>query len=115
MRAIAKQNLVFKKELWPAKKAIEFFKKEKQPYKVALAKDLTAKKKLVKLGIVHTGDVLVDLCRGGHVKNTRELPLDAFKLTRVAGAYWRGDEKNPMLTRVYGVAFTTKKELDPYP
>ena len=114
IRILAKQNLLFKKELWPAKKAIEFFKKEKQPYKVALAKDIVKEQKLTKLGIVHTGDMLVDLCRGGHVKNTKELPLDAFKLTKVAGAYWRGDEKNPMLTRVYGVSFKTKKELDAY-
>jgi len=55
-----------------------------------------------------------DLCRGGHVKNTKDLPLDAFRLARVAGAYWKGSEKNPMLTRVYGVAFATKKELDEY-
>jgi threonyl-tRNA synthetase len=111
MRAIAKRNLPFKKELWPASKAIAHFKKENQPYKIALAKDLVKAKKLTKLGIMRTGDVLVDLCRGGHIKNTKELPLDAFKLTRVAGAYWRGDSKNPMLTRVYGVAFKSKKEL----
>lgn len=60
------------------------------------------------------GSAFLDLCRGGHVKNTKDLPLDAFKLTRVAGAYWRGSEKNPMLTRVYGVAFNTKEELETY-
>jgi len=114
IRALAKQNLPFKKELWLVSKVVEFYKKEKQPYKVAIAKDLAEEQKLKKLGIVHTGDVLVDLCRGGHVHNTKELPLDAFRLTRVAGAYWRGDEKNPMLTRVYGIAFATKKELDHY-
>ena len=114
MRAIAKQNLAFKKELWPVKKAVSFYQKEKQPFKVSIAKDLAKEKKLTKLGIVRTGDMLVDLCRGGHVKNTSELPLDAFKLTRVAGAYWRGDEKNPMLTRIYGVSFKTKKELRGY-
>ena len=114
IRSIAKQNLTFKKELWPFRKVVDFYKKEKQPYKVQIAKDLVKEKKLTKLGIVRTGDILVDLCRGGHVKNTRELPLDAFKLTHVAGAYWRGDEKNPMLTRVYGLAFAEKKELDEY-
>jgi len=111
MRAIASKNLAFTKELWPVSKAVLHFKKEKQPFKVELAKDLAKEKKLIKLGIVRTGDVLVDLCRGGHVKNTKELPLDALKLTRVAGAYWRGNEKNPMLTRIYGVSFRTKKEL----
>lgn len=114
MRAIASQNLAFKKELWPASKTITFFKKERQPYKVLLAKDLVKEKKLKKLGIQRTGDILVDLCRGGHIKNTSELPSEAFKLTHIAGAYWRGSEKNPMLTRIYGVAFSTKKELDQY-
>ena len=55
-----------------------------------------------------------DLCRGGHVKNTSEIPADAFKLDKIAGAYWRGDEKNPMLQRVYGLAFGSKQELDDY-
>jgi len=114
IRAIAKLNLPFTKELWPVKKAVDFYKKEKQPYKVEIARDLVKEKKLTKLGIVKTGDVLVDLCRGGHIKNTKELPLDAFKLTRVAGAYWRGSEKNPMLTRIYGVSFQKKQELDRY-
>ncbi len=55
-----------------------------------------------------------DLCRGGHVKNTKEINPDAFMLDRLAGAYWRGDEKNPQLQRIYGVAFETKKELDDF-
>ena len=110
MRAIASQNLSFKKELWPSSKATTHFKKEKQPYKLELIKDLKAQK----VGMVYTGDVFLDLCRGGHVKNTKELPLEGFALTKVAGAYWRGSEKNPMLTRIYGVAFASKKELDQY-
>jgi threonyl-tRNA synthetase len=60
------------------------------------------------------GEAFLDLCKGGHVKNAKDLPIDAFKLTRVAGAYWRGSEKNPMLTRIYGVAFETRGELDNY-
>ena len=56
----------------------------------------------------------IDLCAGPHIKSTAEINPDAFKLTKIAGAYWRGDEKNPMLTRVYGVAFENKKELDDY-
>lgn len=111
MRAIASQNFPFKKELWPPSKATAHFKKEKQPYKLELIRDLL---KTAKLGMVYTGDVFLDLCRGGHVKNTKELPLDGFKLTRVAGAYWRGDSKNPMLTRVYGLAFEKKAELENY-
>jgi threonyl-tRNA synthetase len=110
MRAIANLDLSFKKELWPSNKATAHFKKEKQPYKLELIKGLKAQK----VGMVYTGDVFLDLCRGGHVKNTKELPLEGFALTKVAGAYWRGDEKRPMLTRIYGVAFATKKELDQY-
>ncbi|MBI1971231.1 MAG: threonine--tRNA ligase [Candidatus Wildermuthbacteria bacterium] len=112
MRSIASQNLAFKKELWPASKATAHFKKLKQPFKLELIKELGMKDKKSKVGMVSTGDVFLDLCRGGHVKNTKELPLDAFKLAKVAGAYWRGDEKNPMLTRIYGLAFATRKELD---
>ncbi len=80
------------------------------PYKTELIEDF------VKEGKTLTFSVLggfVDLCKGGHVKDpSKEIAPDAFKLTRVAGAYWRGDEKNKMLTRIYGVAFATKKELD---
>jgi threonyl-tRNA synthetase len=65
------------------------------------------------VSIYKTG-AFVDLCRGPHVESTADLDPQAFKLTKIAGAYWRGDEKNPMLTRVYGVAFDTKKELDEY-
>ena len=113
MRSLAKRKLAFKKELWPAKKAEAYYKKEKQPFKLDLIKEL-AKGKDSKVGMVHMGDAFLDLCRGGHVKNTTELPLDAFKLTKVAGAYWRGSEKNPMLTRIYGIAFKTKNELAAY-
>lgn len=126
MAKIAKEGHEFKKEEWKADKAREHFKKENQPYKLELIDDLmdnppaNAEQALQAgggkgvVGMVHTGAVFLDLCRGGHVSNTKDLPLDSFKLTRVAGAYWRGSEKNPMLTRVYGVAFHTKKELEDY-
>ncbi len=58
--------------------------------------------------------IFEDLCEGSHIENTSEISLDAFKLTKVAGAYWRGDEKNKMLTRIYGVAFENKEELEKY-
>jgi len=86
MRRIIKQNLPFKKELWLATKALPHFKKEKQPYKGELIRDL-AKAKTNKVGMVYTGDIFLDLCRGGHVKNTRELASEAFKLTSVAGFF----------------------------
>ncbi len=110
MRKIASSKHTFKKELWTSQKAVAHFKKLKQPFKLELIKDLKVKK----VGMVYTGDAFLDLCRGGHIKNTSELSLNAFRLTHVAGAYWRGDEKKPMLTRVYGVAFQTREELDKY-
>ena len=112
MRTIAKRNLLFKKKLWPAGKATAYYKKEKQPLKLALIKELSKGKKTTKVGMVYMGDEFLDLCRGGHAKSTKDLPMEAFKLTRVAGAYWKGDEKNPMLTRVYGVSFKTTRELN---
>lgn len=64
---------------------------------------------------IYTCGDFTDLCRGGHVENPKEgIAMDAFKLDKIAGAYWRGDEKNPMLTRIYGVAFDTKEELEAY-
>lgn len=63
---------------------------------------------------IYTHDKFVDLCRGPHVAHTGEIPVDALKLLSIAGAYWRGDEKNPQLTRIYGTVFATKKELDEY-
>ena len=81
-----------------------------QPFKLELINEYTKEKK--PLSIYKTGDVFVDLCAGGHVKNSGEINVDAFKLTSIAGAYWRGDEKNPQLQRIYGVAFETKKELE---
>lgn len=112
MRKLAAQNLPFKKELWAAAKAASHFRKEQQPFKLELIKDISKETKGGKVGMMSTGGVFLDLCRGGHVKNTGDIPLDAFKLTRVAGAYWKGKEKNPMLTRVYGVAFAAKEELE---
>ena len=67
----------------------------------------------MKVSIYKSGN-FIDLCRGPHVKSTKEIPLDGFKLTRIAGAYWKGDEKKPMLTRIYGLAFKSKKELDTF-
>jgi threonyl-tRNA synthetase len=81
-------------------------------YKLEMARDLAQKGQQL---TIYTSGKLVDLCRGGHVNNpVREINPDAFKLSHVAGAYWRGDEKNIMLTRIYGLAFDTKKELDEY-
>ncbi len=82
------------------------------PYKLELIDEITKKGEKITL---YTCGNFTDLCRGGHVDNpANEIPSDSFKLSRVAGAYWRGSEKNKMLTRVYGLAFGSKLELDDY-
>src|SRR3989344_6038939 len=78
-------------------------------YKNELVDDILSRKEKITL---YTSGKFTDLCRGGHVDSAKEIKPDAFKLSHVAGAYWRGDEKNPMLTRIYGLAFNTKQELD---
>ena len=107
MREGIAQNLDFKGEKLTPQKARSVFKE--QPFKLDLIKELVKDKKA--LTGYRTG-TFFDLCRGGHVKNTSEIPHDAFTLTKTAGAYWRGDEKNPMLTRIYGLAFETKADLN---
>lgn len=82
-----------------------------QPFKQELVADLhAAHQEPTYYQVGH----FIDLCRGGHVTNTRDIPLDGFKLSHLAGAYWRGDSAKPMLQRIYGVAFQTKAELDQY-
>ncbi|OGZ56710.1 MAG: threonine--tRNA ligase [Candidatus Ryanbacteria bacterium RIFCSPLOWO2_12_FULL_47_9c] len=79
-----------------------------QPFKIELAEEYAREDK--ELTTYMTGD-FTDLCRGGHIANMREIDPKSFQLTRIAGAYWRGSEKNPQLQRIYGIAFDTKKEL----
>jgi threonyl-tRNA synthetase len=100
-----------KREEWPVEKAIEFFQKQGEVYKVEIIKDLIRDEGAKVVSIYSQGD-FKDLCRGPHIPHTGMIP--AFKLTHVAGAYWRGDEKNEMLTRVYGTAFFSQEELDAY-
>jgi len=90
------------------KEAVEEFTKRHQDYKLELIAD---KVEGDEVSVYHTGEFL-DLCRGPHVATTRD--LKAFKLLRVAGAYWRGDEKKPQLTRIYGTSWPSQKELDEY-
>lgn len=80
-------------------------------YKLELINEIAAKGEKITL---YTSGLFTDLCRGGHVDDASTIPADSFKLSRIAGAYWRGDEKNKMLTRVYGLAFNTKEELEAY-
>ena len=109
MRSLIAEKLGFKGEKITPQKAEKLFKD--QPFKLDLVKEFSKDKK--QLTVYHTGN-FTDLCRGGHVQDASEINPDGFKLTRIAGAYWRGDEKNPQLTRVYGVAFATKAELEKY-
>ncbi|KKU11638.1 MAG: Threonine-tRNA ligase [Parcubacteria group bacterium GW2011_GWB1_45_7] len=110
IKQLIKSGLPFKgKKITPAE-GRKLFKD--QPFKLELIKDFVKEKK--QLTAYSTGDVFVDLCKGGHAKNTKEINPDAFKLVSTAGAYWKGDEKNPQLQRIYGVAFNTKKEFDHY-
>ena len=107
MRASIKANYPFVHSEWPREKALKYFKEHDQPYKVELIEDLPGET----VGIEVQGPFL-DLCRGQHVESTGQ--IGPFKLMRVAGAYWRGDEKRPMLQRIYGTAWDTREELDAY-
>ncbi|MFA4858877.1 MAG: threonine--tRNA ligase [Candidatus Margulisiibacteriota bacterium] len=107
MKEIANQNLKFEKSEMDKEEAIKFFKEKGEIYKVELIKGIEDKT----VTLYKHGD-FVDLCRGPHVNYTKR--LKAFKLLSIAGAYWRGDEKNKMLQRIYGTAFETKEELAQY-
>ncbi len=80
------------------------------PYKIELIEDIAKKGEKITL---YAAGGFTDLCRGGHAENpAKEIPTDSFKLSHIAGAYWRGDEKNAMLTRIYGLSFESKAALD---
>jgi len=107
MRELIKNNFSFEKEIISKEKAQELF--QNQPYKLELIKELPE----TEITIYKSGG-FIDLCGGPHIKSTKEIPFDAFKLQKTAGAYWRGSEKNPMLQRIYGLAFESKKALEDY-
>src|SRR6266850_2367295 len=108
MRRIVNEDRPFVHETLSRDEAIAEFRRRGQDYKLELIAD---KVEGDEVSVYRTGDFL-DLCRGPHVKSTRD--LKAFKLLRVAGAYWRGDEKKPQLTRIYGTAWESQKQLDDY-
>lgn len=112
MQEIIRQNLPFKKKNISKIAAKKLFKN--QPFKLELIEEKSkTQTKNQKFTIYQSGN-FVDLCKGPHVKSTKEINPDAFKLNKIAGAYWKGDEKNKMLTRIYGLAFETKEELEKY-
>ncbi|MBN1325502.1 threonine--tRNA ligase [Candidatus Falkowbacteria bacterium] len=109
MKEIAKQNLKFEREELKIADALK--KVNDQPYKQELIKDLE-KEGEKKVSFYKLGNIFEDLCKGPHIKSTKEIGV--FKLLRVSGAYWRGDERNKMLQRIYGTAFEKQKDLDNY-
>ncbi len=107
MREIINKRDAVRTELWDRDRAIKYYEDNNEPYKVEL------------VGMIPEGEDLrmywhgdwQDLCRGPHLQHTGQVPGDSFKLMSVAGAYWRGNSDNPMLQRIYGVAFQNKKDL----
>ncbi|HNV12539.1 MAG TPA: threonine--tRNA ligase [bacterium] len=112
MKHIVKQNLKFVKSEMEINDAISKFEESNDVYKVEILKELKSESESV-VSFYQLGD-FTDLCRGPHIESSGKIQLGSFKLDKLAGAYWRGDEKNKMLTRIYGLAFSTKEELDDY-
>ncbi|MDA3793531.1 MAG: threonine--tRNA ligase [Elusimicrobia bacterium] len=108
MTKVVEQGFEFEREVVTRKKALEIFKD--QPYKKELINELPENEDI---SIYRSGD-FVDLCRGPHIEKTSAVKLKSFKLLKVAGAYWKGEEKNKMLTRIYGTVFETPKALRKY-
>ncbi|MEK8036765.1 MAG: threonine--tRNA ligase [candidate division NC10 bacterium] len=107
MRELVKADLPFVREEWARAEAIRHFKEQDEPFKVEILEGLD----VPAVSVYRQGDFL-DLCRGPHVRSTRG--IKAFKLLSSSGAYWRGDERNPMLQRIYGTAWLTQEDLDTY-
>jgi threonyl-tRNA synthetase len=106
MAEIVKADHPFREQEVTRQEAIDYFRKRNEPYKVELAEGIPEGQRIT----LHSHGEFTDLCKGGHCKSTGD--IKAFKLLSVAGAYWRGDEKNKMLQRIYGTAFPKKSELD---
>ncbi len=117
MQEIIRQKCELKEREVSKEEALEWARKNGQKYKVELIEEMSADERITFYDMVvpETGEVIfADLCKGPHVKDLGEIPENAWKLERIAGAYWRGDEKREMLTRIYGLAFATKEELEAY-
>ncbi len=109
MHDIIQRNKYFIREVWSKEESIKYFKDKGEDYKVELINDLPDNEEI---SIYKQGDWL-DLCRGPHMASTKQIGK-AFKLMKVAGAYWRGDSSKAMLTRIYGTAWATEKDLEQY-
>ncbi len=130
MKHLAKQNLAFERQELSTLDATKFFEERKQPFKVELISDIEKfgttsldsdkrpvasedSEKITQVSLYKTGE-FIDLCRGGHVDNTKEIPEGSFQLDKVSGAYWRGDQANQQMQRIYGLAFESKQDLADY-
>lgn len=112
MRSIIKQDLEIKKTVMPIDEGIGFLQKKGYSLTKELAEDLK-KAGETEISFYAQGN-FINMCKGPHIESTGKINADAFKLTKIAGAYWKGDEKNKMIQRIYGVAFENKKDLDEY-
>ncbi len=108
MRRIIRADKPLIREEWTRDALIDWFKKQGESFKAEWAEELPAGEPLT---VYHSGEDWLDLCRGPHLASTGKLDPDAFKLTRVSGAYWRGDQKNAQLSRIYGTGWLNRKQL----
>jgi len=109
MRAIIAADKPLRREVWSRDQLISRWKQQGETFKAEWAADLPEGEELT---VYWSGDEWLDMCRGPHLPSTGKLDPNAFKLTRVSGAYWRGDQKNAMLSRIYGTGWLNKKQLD---
>ena len=110
MSEIIDRDVITKREVWKRNEAIKHFKEIGEKYKAEIIESIPENEEL---SVYHHGDTWYDLCRGPHLASSSKIGK-AFKLTKVSGAYWRGDSNNEMLQRIYGTCWGTKKELDEY-
>ncbi|MBX7080125.1 MAG: threonine--tRNA ligase [Nannocystaceae bacterium] len=111
MKHIIKQGQAFERDELPAAEALRRIEGMNEPYKRQYAEELIQKRGLASLSFYKNGSFL-DMCEGPHVENTRKIPEGCFKLRSIAGAYWRGDSRNAMMTRIYAWAYASKEELE---
>ena len=112
MRRIIAADKPLVREVWNRDRVRDFFEKQGEAFKAEWVMELPEGEPITMYRTGEGAEAWLDLCRGPHLPSTGKLDPSAFKLTRVSGAYWRGDPKNPMLSRIYGTAWLNKKQLD---
>src|SRR5690349_22259707 len=114
MRRIIAEDKALVREVWSRDEVRDFFEKSGEAFKAEWVMELPAGETITMYRTGEGDEAWIDLCRGPHLASTGKLDSNAFKLTRVSGAYWRGDPRNPLLSRIYGTAWLNKKQLDEY-